>query len=125
MPLKTKRWNDPAEKDDGYRLLICRYRPRGVKKQDETWDAWCTELAPSRKLHGDFYGKNGPPITWEEYRERYLEEMKAQEELIAELAQMLAEGKKITLLCSSACVDENHCHRTLLRHLVEANLNNS
>jgi uncharacterized protein YeaO (DUF488 family) len=119
MPLKTKRWNDPAEKDDGYRLLICRYRPRGVKKQDETWDAWCTELAPSRKLHGDFYGKNGPPITWEQYRERYLEEMKAQDELIAELAQMLAEGKKITLLCSSACVDQNHCHRDLLKHLVE------
>jgi uncharacterized protein YeaO (DUF488 family) len=125
MPLKTKRWNDPVEKDDGYRLLICRYRPRGVKKKDETWDAWCSELAPSRKLHADFYGKNGPPITWEEYRQRYLEEMKAQEELVAELADMLAEGKKITLLCSSACVDEEHCHRTLLRNLVEAKIKNS
>jgi uncharacterized protein YeaO (DUF488 family) len=122
MPLKTKRWNDPAEKDDGYRLLICRYRPRGVKKEDETWDAWCSELAPSRKLHGDFYGKNGPPIGWEEYRTRYLEEMKAQDEIITELAQMLAEGKKITLLCSSACVDENHCHRNLLRQLIEAKI---
>jgi uncharacterized protein YeaO (DUF488 family) len=64
MPLKTKRWNDPVEADDGYRLLICRYRPRGVPKTDETWDGWCTDLAPSRKLHADFYGKNGPPISW-------------------------------------------------------------
>ena len=125
MPLKTKRWNDPVEKDDGYRLLICRYRPRGVKKKDETWDAWCTDLAPSRKLHADFYGKNGPPIGWEEYRKRFLEEMKAQNEMIAELAGMLAEGKKITLLCSSACVDGNHCHRNLLRQLVEAKLKKS
>ena len=29
MHIKTKRWNDPVEADDGYRLLVCRYRPRG------------------------------------------------------------------------------------------------
>jgi uncharacterized protein YeaO (DUF488 family) len=122
MPLKTKRWCDPAEKDDGYRLLICRYRPRGLPKKDETWDGWCTELAPSRKLHADFYGKHGPPITWEQYRERYLEEMKAQEELIDELTKLVTEGKTVTLLCSSACTDAAHCHRTLLQQLIEARL---
>jgi uncharacterized protein YeaO (DUF488 family) len=122
MPLKTKRWNDPREADDGYRLLICRYRPRGVARKDETWDGWCSDLGPSRLLHADFYGKNGPPITWEQYRERYLEEMKAQTEMIDELARMIAEGKAITLLCSSACEDSSHCHRTLLRQLIEARL---
>lgn len=119
MPIKTKRWNDRAEKDDHYRLLICRYRPRGVSKADEKWDAWCPDLGPSRQLHADFYGKNGPPLTWDEYRCRYLEEMRAQEELIAELAALVAEGKTITLLCSSACEDASHCHRTLLRQLIE------
>jgi uncharacterized protein YeaO (DUF488 family) len=122
MPLKTKRWNDPRKKDDGYRLLICRYRPRGVPKAKETWDAWCTELAPSRGLHADYYGKNGQPITWEDYRRRYLEEVGTQEDLIDELADMVAEGKTITLLCSSACTDERHCHRTLLRKLIEDRL---
>jgi uncharacterized protein YeaO (DUF488 family) len=120
MPLKTKRWNDPCEPDDGYRLLICRYRPRGVAKKDETWDAWCTELAPSRRLHADYYGKSGPALSWDEYRTRYLEEMTAQGELIEELAAMSAEGKTITLMCSSACVDPDHCHRTLLRQLIES-----
>ncbi len=120
MPLKTKRWNDPAEPDDGYRLLICRYRPRGVRKADETWDGWCPDLGPSRDLHAAFYGKHGPPISWDEYRGRYLEEMQARQELIAELADMVAEGKRITLLCSSACVDSSHCHRTLLRQLIES-----
>jgi uncharacterized protein YeaO (DUF488 family) len=124
MPLRTKRWSDPVEADDGYRLLICRHRPRGVRKQDETWHGWCTALAPTRELHADFYGKNGPPIGWEEYRRRFLEEMKgqAQEEFIAELAAMIAEGKTITLLCSSACVNEAQCHRTLLRELIEQRL---
>jgi uncharacterized protein YeaO (DUF488 family) len=120
MPIKTKRWNDPREADDGYRLLICRYRPRAVRKADETWDGMCAALGPSRKLHADFYGKNGPPLTWEEYRKRYLEEMQAQGELIDELAAMVAEGKTITLLCSSACVNPERCHRTLLRQLIES-----
>jgi len=120
MPLKTKRWNDPRKRDDGFRLLICRYRPRGVRKADETWDAWRKELGPSRELHADYYGKHGPPISWEVYRERYLKEMESQTELIDEVAELVAEGKTITLLCSSACVDATHCHRTLLKELVEA-----
>ena len=122
MAIQTKRWCDKANKNDGYRLLICRYRPRGVRKEDETWDGWCPDLGPSRQLHADFYGKHGPPITWEQYRERYLEEMKAQAELIDELAKLVSEGKHVTLLCSSACEDEAHCHRSLLRQLIEANL---
>lgn len=119
MPIKTKRWCDPKEPADGYRLLICRYRPRALPKKDETWHGWCSELGPSRQLHADFYGKSGAPLSWEEYRNRYLEEMKAQAELIDELAQLDREGGTITLLCSSACTNEAHCHRTLLRGLVE------
>ena len=122
MPIKTKRWNDPHEADDGFRLLICRYRPRALPKKDETWDAWCKDLGPSVELHADFYGKHGPPITWEIYRRRYLEEIQVQTEMIDELAQLVAEGKTITLLCSSACLDPGHCHRTLLKDLIEQRL---
>jgi uncharacterized protein YeaO (DUF488 family) len=119
MPIHTKRWCDKRAKSDGYRLLICRYRPRGVRKEDETWDGWCPDLGPSRQLHADYYGKHGPPISWDEYRERYLEEMKVQAEVIEELKRLVAEGKTITLLCSSACTDASRCHRTLLRELIE------
>jgi uncharacterized protein YeaO (DUF488 family) len=45
--LRTKRWNDPSEPDDGLRLLVCRYRPRALPKAKETWDEWWRELAPS------------------------------------------------------------------------------
>jgi uncharacterized protein YeaO (DUF488 family) len=122
MPIKTKRWNDPIEPDDGFRILICRYRPRGVRKENETWHRWFPDLGPSRSLHADVYGKNGDPIDWETYRQRYLEEMQAQGELIDELAALVREGKTITLLCSSACTDPARCHRTLLMGLVEQRL---
>jgi uncharacterized protein YeaO (DUF488 family) len=120
MPIKTKRWNDPKDDDEVFRLLICRYRPRGLPKQKETWDRWESKLGPSKELHAAFYGKHGPPIPWDEYRRRYLEEMEAQQELIDQLAELVAEGKTITLLCSSACEDPARCHRTLLQELIEA-----
>jgi uncharacterized protein YeaO (DUF488 family) len=119
MPIRHKRWNDPADPDDGFRLLICRYRPRALRKENETWNEWWKELGPSKELHAGFYGKNGDPIGWEEYRRRYLEEMRDQQEKISQLARRVAAGETITLLCSSACDDASHCHRTLLQGLIE------
>jgi uncharacterized protein YeaO (DUF488 family) len=118
VPIKTKRWNDPVEPDDGQRLLICRFRPRGVKREAETWDAWVKELAPSPELLADYYGKERPPISWSEYRERYVTEMERERYRIRGLAGMVKKGATITLLCSSACVDPERCHRTLLATLI-------
>jgi len=120
--IKTKRWNDPRKKSDGIRILICRYRPRALPKEEETWDLWWKDLGPSKELHADFYGKNGPPISIEDYTTRYLEEMKAQEDKIALLAEKVAAGKTITLLCSSACTKPSRCHRSLLKALIQARL---
>lgn len=118
MPIRTRRWNDPPEPGEGLRILVCRYRPRGVKKTDETWDEWMKDLAPSVELHADYYGKTGDPIGYEEYEPRYLAEMKKQKMEIEALAREVAAGGAITLLCSSACVDPAKCHRTLLKGLV-------
>lgn len=119
MPVKTRRWDDPREPDDGTRILITRYRPRGVPKSDETWDQWLPALGPSVELHAAVYGKGCAPIPWGVYRTRYLREMKSQTDLIASLAQRVAAGETITLLCSSACVRESRCHRSLLKELIE------
>jgi uncharacterized protein YeaO (DUF488 family) len=118
--VRTRRWNDPAEVDDGYRLLVCRFRPRGVSKDAETWDAWCKALAPSEPLHAAAYGKGGPAIAWDVYTRRYLEEMGRQRFWIQGFADRVKAGERLTLLCSSACVDEGRCHRTLLASLVRA-----
>jgi uncharacterized protein YeaO (DUF488 family) len=120
MPLRTKRWNDPRERDDGFRLLVSRYRPRALPKSEETWDVWWQELGPSRSLHAAFYGKDGPPIDFDTYRRRYLEEMTTQRGRIGLLAARVRAGETITLLCSSACEDPARCHRTLLAALIEA-----
>jgi uncharacterized protein YeaO (DUF488 family) len=119
MPIRTKRWNDPVSADDGFRLLICRYRPRGVGKADETWSEWQPGLGPSKELHGAVYVRAGSPISWPMYRARYLAEMKSQKAAIDELAARVKGGETITLLCSSACERESRCHRSLLKELVE------
>lgn len=121
MPIRTKRWNDLAEAEDGYRLLVCRYRPRGVSGEAEPWDAWCSALAPSPELHAAAYGKAGAePIAWDEYVRRFTAEMERQRFWIDGFAARLSKGETVTLLCSSACVDPTRCHRTLLQEMIEA-----
>jgi len=121
VPLRTKRWNDADDADDGFRLLVCRLRPRGVAKAREPWEAWWPELGPSRELLDAFHGKGRPaPLPWDEYVPRYLEEMRAPGAVwrVRALAQRVAAGDTVTLLCSSACVDAARCHRSLLARLL-------
>ena len=125
MPVKTKRWNDACEPDDGFRLLICRYRPRALPKSDETWDAWQPELAPSKELLADYHGKERLPTGWAEYRARYLKEMLRQKDSIRELARRATAGETITLLCSAACERESRCHRSLLKLLIDREISPS
>jgi len=122
VPIRTKRWNDPVDAGDGFRLLICRIRPRGVAKAGEPWTAWWPDLGPSRGLLDDFHGKRREAIAWDEYVPRYLEEMHGPAQLwrIRDLARRVAGGETVTLLCSSACTDPARCHRTLLANLVTA-----
>jgi uncharacterized protein YeaO (DUF488 family) len=119
VPVKTKRWNDPAEADDGFRLLVCRYRPRGIAKSAEVWDEWWPELGPSKELHAAYWGKSGAPLDFAAYTPRYFAEMGRQVFRIRALAERVAAGETITLLCSSACEDPSRCHRTLLAALIE------
>jgi uncharacterized protein YeaO (DUF488 family) len=123
MPIKTKRWDDPTEPDDGFRLLVTRYRPRGLAKALETWNAWDKELGPSVELHAAVYGKGGRVgLGWDVYRQRYLKEMLHQKVRIKALADRVKAGETITLLCSSQCTREDRCHRSLLKALIEREL---
>jgi uncharacterized protein YeaO (DUF488 family) len=122
--IRTRRWNDPAEPGDGARVLVTRFRPRGVRKADETWDEWWQELGPSPALHAAAYGKGQPALDLAEYRRRYLAEVAEDPGRMAvrALVERVAAGETITLLCSSACTDERRCHRTILRDLIAAAL---
>lgn len=119
MPVLTKRWDDPKDPGDGFRLLVCRYRPRALPKDQETWDDWDTSVAPSKELLADYHGKGRLQTGWAEYRARYLREMQKQKPAIEALAKRSNGGETITLLCSSACVRESRCHRSLLKELID------
>lgn len=109
--IKTKRIYDPPSPDDGYRLLVMRRWPRGIRKTSVS--AWEKELGPSTELLSHL--RNGL-VSWAEYTVRYHDEMSSKRPLILE-ARFIADRGDLTLLCS--CVDENRCHRTLLKTLIE------
>lgn len=121
MPeIRTKRWDDPIDAAaDGTRILVTRYRPRGIAKANETWSEWLPAVAPSVALHAAAYGKTGLKLAWDAYRMSYLREMRQQRDAIAALAARVRGGETITLLCSSQCDRESRCHRSLLKELIE------
>ena len=106
--IKTKRIYDATAPDDGYRLLVMRMWPRGIRK--EAVDEWEKELGPSRPLIDEFH-KGG--IDWPQFAARYQAE---KGELLARVREISQQGT-VTLLCS--CSDENQCHRSLLKGLIE------
>jgi uncharacterized protein YeaO (DUF488 family) len=119
MPIFTRRWDDPPGRDDGLRILVTRYRPRGLAKTAETWDIWMPHLGPSKELHAAVYGKTGLGLSWEVYLSRYRKQMLSQTDEIRKLADRVRSGETISLLCSSQCVRESRCHRTVLKQLIE------
>lgn len=109
--IRLKRVYEPASPDDGRRILVTRYWPRGVPK---TAVAECTtKVAPSRELLRAFKHEG---LAWRDYLPRYLEEMSSPE-AVAEIKRLanLAMSERITLMCT--CPDELRCHRSLLRRL--------
>lgn len=46
--IQCKRVYDPQEESDGYRILVDRLWPRGIKKEALNYAEWCKTLAPSQ-----------------------------------------------------------------------------
>src|SRR5438876_12446779 len=92
MSIRLKRWNDPRSPSDGYRVLVCRYRPRALPKSRETWDMSIADAGRSRELHADYYGKHGPPMGRAEYKRRYLAEMRSRPGVVVRVAAVADRG---------------------------------
>jgi uncharacterized protein YeaO (DUF488 family) len=107
---------DKPAPSDGKRILVMTLWPRGVRK--ESVDLWIKGVGTNMELIKEW--KAGK-VTRTEYEKRYYRDMKgeAQRKLVKEIADYAREGP-ITLLCS--CKDSNSCHRSLLKKLVEAEL---
>ena len=60
--IQCKRVYEQASPDDGYRVLVDRLWPRGLKKTDLAYDEWCKALTPSNELRKAFHsGLISPP----------------------------------------------------------------
>lgn len=130
MPIRTKSLHDPVEPQDGTRVLIARFQPRGQAKAARTWSLWDKRLAPSQALFDAFRGRRREEgrvvardlegIPWEEYARRFEAEMQLPDarRALADWRLCSRKGETITLLCH--CDDAARCHRTIVQRLLEA-----
>lgn len=125
--LKTKSIRSPIDpKRDGLRILVARFRGRGVKK--ERYDVWMANLGPSEPLLRGFLSGE---IDWRSYTRRYKAEMfqsggvdqgnkvirNQGQKFTLRLIKKLAQTQSVTLLCHCA-EEEQHCHRHLLKEMI-------
>ena len=69
---------------DGFRVLVDRLWPRGIKKEKAALDAWTRELAPSTSLR-QWFGHD--PKRFAEFGKRYRAELGESAEAIEALRQ--------------------------------------
>ncbi len=104
-----KRVYEKAAKEDGWRVLVDRLWPRGMKKEEVKIDVWMKEVAPSDALRQWFAHD---PKKWPEFQKKYRTELKKKKELLAELKRIEKERGTLTLLFGAK--DEEHNQAVVL-----------
>ena len=115
--IKLKRTYDEVEKEDGYRVLVDRLWPRGIKKEDLKYDAWKKEIAPSSEIRKEFGHEEGK---FNDFRKKYLHELSendAAEDFVEEVKKEL-QKQNVTLLYGAKDRENNQAIvlREWLRH---------
>lgn len=126
--IKIKSTSDSISKRDGIRIFVTRYWPRGCSRSE--CDEWIPALAPSEKLLHEF--RRGQ-ISWEAFSKLYQKEIQkgysnedginsrmknSGQRYFLRFLRCIAEDRSITLICSCSS-ESNHCHRALLKKLIE------
>jgi len=100
LKIKIKRAYEPPAKSDGRRILIDRLWPRGLTRDAAAIDEWAKELSPSTGLRRWF---NHDPKLWDEFVDRYREELAAPAARLA-LGRLrtLASHRHVTLVYAAS-----------------------
>ncbi|MCW1827684.1 DUF488 domain-containing protein [Enterobacter asburiae] len=113
--IQCKRVYEQAGPDDGYRVLVDKLWPRGVKKTDLAYDEWCKALTPSNELRKAFHSET---IDFAAFSQAYREELAQHKD---EGVRLAARAKKqtVTLLFAAKNTEQNHALvlADWLRHL--------
>ena len=107
-----KRVQDPVAGEDGYRVLVDRVWPRGIRKQAAELDEWCRDLAPSTELR-QWFGHD--PERWQGFREAYRAELAECPQALSRLLRQMEKGP-VTLLYSSR--DREHNQAVVLAEVL-------
>ncbi len=102
--IKVKRIYDPPEAVDGFRYLVDRLWPRGIKKDALKIDVWLKDIAPSDTLRR-WFGHD--PEKWEEFCSRYFRELEGRNALWLPILAK-AKNNNITLLFSAKDIKHNN-----------------
>ncbi|EGS1685760.1 DUF488 domain-containing protein [Enterobacter cloacae] len=113
--IQCKRVYEQAAPEDGYRVLVDRLWPRGVKKPDLVHDEWCKALTPSDGLRKAFHSET---IDFAAFSQAYREELAQHKDEGLRLAT-LARQQTLTLLYAAKNTEQNHAMvlADWLRHL--------
>ncbi len=120
LELKMKRiYESPAE-TDGFRILVDRLWPRGVKKEAAQLDAWLKDSAPSPDLRKWF---DHDPEKFAAFKERYEEELLTNPSTVAVVAEILKQLAETDVTLVYAARDPEINHVVVLRDFVESQRN--
>ena len=113
MGVRVKRVYDQPAKADGYRMLVDRLWPQGLKKSEARIDEWLREIAPSTALRKWF---KHDPDKWKEFKKKYSAELDDHREQVEKLVRE-ARKRTITLLFSAR--DTEHNNAVALKEYIE------
>lgn len=113
MSIRVKRIYEKPENKDGYRALVDRLWPRGMRKQDVPVDCWLKEIAPSADLR-KWFGHD--PEKWEEFQRRYYQELEGREQEVNALVDKARAGT-VTLLFGAK--DDKFNNAVALKYYLE------
>ena len=100
--IHLKRVYEEPSSNDGLRVLVERLWPRGLTKERAAVDLWLKDVAPSPELR-EWFGHN--PARWEQFQERYRQELREKKDAVRLLKQKAKEG---TVTLVYAARDEEH-----------------
>lgn len=113
MHIIIKRVYEAPSKEDGKRILIDRLWPRGLTKEKAKVDLWLKAIAPSTELR-KWFGHD--PSKWNEFKGRYITEIKNNSAVTSQLEEYLKKGK-VTLVYGAK--DEQHNDAVVLKEYFE------
>jgi uncharacterized protein YeaO (DUF488 family) len=77
MKIKIKRIYDAIEPTDGLRVIVDRLWPRGIKKENLTYDLWAKDISPSPALRQLWH--QDPEHNWDKFAMDYKSELDSSE----------------------------------------------